>query len=102
MPARPMSVAPFSMGPARGPISHVGIPVTDSPALLAITLPLTPVRPAVLVLIAAGPAFAPAAHPLCAPLLTVQSFYRAINALAIRRGFNPDLPPHLNKVTETV
>ncbi len=43
-----------------------------------------------------------APHPLCAPLLTVQSFYRAINALALRRGFNPDLPPHLNKVTETV
>jgi len=41
-------------------------------------------------------------HPLCAPLLTVQSFYRAINALALRRGHNPDLPPHLNKVTETV
>lgn len=41
-------------------------------------------------------------HPLCAPLLVVQSFYRAINALALRRGFNPDLPPHLNKVTETV
>ncbi|SBV36805.1 Glucosamine-6-phosphate deaminase [uncultured Stenotrophomonas sp.] len=45
---------------------------------------------------------ATAPHPLCAPLLTVQSFYRAINALALRRGFNPDLPPHLNKVTETV
>ncbi len=45
---------------------------------------------------------AAAPHPLCAPLLTVQSFYRAINALALRRGFNPDLPPHLNKVTETV
>ncbi|ALJ27159.1 MULTISPECIES: SIS domain-containing protein [Stenotrophomonas] len=43
-----------------------------------------------------------APHPLCAPLLTVQSFYRAINALALRRGHNPDLPPHLNKVTETV
>jgi glucosamine--fructose-6-phosphate aminotransferase (isomerizing) len=41
-------------------------------------------------------------HPACAPLLTVQSFYRAINALALRRGFNPDVPPHLNKVTETV
>ncbi|HEY0335370.1 MAG TPA: SIS domain-containing protein [Stenotrophomonas sp.] len=41
-------------------------------------------------------------HPACAPLLTIQSFYRAINALALRRGFNPDLPPHLNKVTETV
>lgn len=45
---------------------------------------------------------ADAPHPLCAPLLTVQSFYRAINALALRRGHNPDLPPHLNKVTETV
>jgi len=43
-----------------------------------------------------------APHPACAPLLTVQSFYRAINALALWRGRNPDLPPHLNKVTETV
>jgi len=40
-------------------------------------------------------------HPACAPLLTIQSFYRAINALALRRGHNPDVPPHLNKVTET-
>ena len=43
-----------------------------------------------------------AAHPAFAPLLTIQSFYRAINALALRRGHNPDVPPHLNKVTETV
>lgn len=43
-----------------------------------------------------------APHPLCAPLLAVQSFYKAINALALRRGHNPDVPPHLNKVTETV
>ena len=45
---------------------------------------------------------ADAPHPACAPLLTIQSFYRAINALALRRGHNPDVPPHLNKVTETV
>ncbi len=45
---------------------------------------------------------AAAPHPACAPLLTIQSFYRAINALALRRGHNPDVPPHLNKVTETV
>lgn len=45
---------------------------------------------------------APAPHPACAPLLTIQSFYRAINTLALRRGHNPDVPPHLNKVTETV
>jgi len=41
-------------------------------------------------------------HPACAPLITIQSFYRAINALAQRRGHDPDVPPHLNKVTETV
>lgn len=45
---------------------------------------------------------AQAPHPALAPLLGVQSFYRAINALALRRGHNPDVPPHLNKVTETV
>lgn len=44
----------------------------------------------------------PPPHPACAPLLTIQSFYRAINALALRRGHDPDVPPHLNKVTETV
>ncbi|WP_242108860.1 SIS domain-containing protein [Luteimonas aquatica] len=43
-----------------------------------------------------------APHPVAAPLLTIQSFYRAINALALRRGRNPDVPPHLNKITETV
>lgn len=45
---------------------------------------------------------ADAPHPLCAPLLAIQSFYRAVNALALARGRNPDLPPHLNKVTETL
>ncbi len=41
-------------------------------------------------------------HPLCTPLLIAQSFYRAVNALAVARGHNPDAPVHLNKVTETV
>jgi glucosamine--fructose-6-phosphate aminotransferase (isomerizing) len=39
---------------------------------------------------------------ICTPLLIIQSFYRATSELALRRGFNPDVPPHLNKVTETV
>jgi glucosamine--fructose-6-phosphate aminotransferase (isomerizing) len=39
---------------------------------------------------------------LCTPLLIIQSFYRATAELSLRRGFNPDVPPHLNKVTETV
>lgn len=45
---------------------------------------------------------AAAPDPACAPLLTAQSFYRAVEALSRARGFDPDRPPHLNKVTETV
>ena len=41
-------------------------------------------------------------HPAMTPLLTVASFYKAANALSAARGLNPDVPPHLNKVTETV
>ena len=41
-------------------------------------------------------------HPLTAPLVLVVSFYCFIEALARRRGFNPDTPPYLRKVTETV
>ena len=42
------------------------------------------------------------AHPVIEPLLFAQSFYRLANALALARGGDPDRPPHLNKVTETV
>ena len=44
----------------------------------------------------------PSAHPTTAPILAVQAFYRAANALSVRRGFDPDRPPHLAKVTETL
>jgi glucosamine--fructose-6-phosphate aminotransferase (isomerizing) len=37
-----------------------------------------------------------------APILLMQSAYRLIASLALRRGFDPDRPPHLRKVTETV
>lgn len=40
--------------------------------------------------------------PVCSPLVAVHRCYVAINALSIRRGRNPDAPPHLKKVTETV
>jgi glucosamine--fructose-6-phosphate aminotransferase (isomerizing) len=40
--------------------------------------------------------------PDIAPILRVQSAYRLIASLAVRRGFDPDHPPHLRKVTETV
>lgn len=37
-----------------------------------------------------------------APILFIQSFYKMVNALAVKRGYNPDSPPHLRKVTETI
>ena len=43
-----------------------------------------------------------ATGPVLEPMLIVQSFYRMANALALARGLNPDQPPYLRKVTETV
>lgn len=44
----------------------------------------------------------PIAHPAIEPMLQIQAFYRAANALSLRRGFDPDRPPQLAKVTETI
>ena len=43
-----------------------------------------------------------AAEPLIAPILQIGSFYRLANAVALRRGLDPDRPLHLSKVTETL
>jgi glucosamine--fructose-6-phosphate aminotransferase (isomerizing) len=42
------------------------------------------------------------ALPEIGPILLVQSAYRLIATLAVRRGYDPDRPAHLRKVTETV
>ncbi|NEX46448.1 SIS domain-containing protein [Pseudotabrizicola algicola] len=44
----------------------------------------------------------PDLHPLVAPLVLATGFYSFVEGLARRRGFDPDTPPHLRKVTETV
>ena len=41
-------------------------------------------------------------HPVCDPVLMLIPAYRAIEAAARRRGFDPDNPPHLRKVTRTL
>ncbi len=46
------------------------------------------------------PAVAAAAE--LAPILLVQSAYRMIASLAVRRGLDPDRPAHLQKITETL
>ncbi len=52
---------------------------------------------------AAGGGALPAlrALPALEPILMIQSFYRFANALSLARGLDPDLPPHLRKVTST-
>ncbi|MEP1209836.1 MAG: SIS domain-containing protein [Rhizobiaceae bacterium] len=47
--------------------------------------------------VAAGPV-----HPLTEPVLSIVSFYAFVEELARLRGNNPDLPPNLRKVTETI
>lgn len=42
-----------------------------------------------------------AIHPTLQPIGMIQSFYRMNNDLAFERGYNPDTPIHLNKITQT-
>jgi glucosamine--fructose-6-phosphate aminotransferase (isomerizing) len=41
-------------------------------------------------------------HPICDPVIMLIPAYRAIESTARRRGFDPDNPPHLRKVTRTL
>jgi glucosamine--fructose-6-phosphate aminotransferase (isomerizing) len=41
-------------------------------------------------------------HPACDPILMLIPAYRAIEEAARRRGFDPDNPPYLSKVTRTL
>jgi glucosamine--fructose-6-phosphate aminotransferase (isomerizing) len=43
-----------------------------------------------------------AADAALEPILLAQGVYGMANALALARGRDPDRPPHLSKVTETV
>jgi glucosamine--fructose-6-phosphate aminotransferase (isomerizing) len=45
---------------------------------------------------------ATAAHPFAEALALIPSFYGFVEALSRHRGFDPDRPPYLRKVTETV
>ncbi|WP_338723965.1 SIS domain-containing protein [Devosia sp. XK-2] len=46
--------------------------------------------------------FATTGHPITDPLALIVSFYGFVEALARHRGLNPDEPPMLRKVTETI
>ncbi len=46
--------------------------------------------------------FISAGHPLIDPILLIVSYYIFIENLERLKGLNPDEPPYLKKVTETV
>lgn len=46
--------------------------------------------------------FIATSHPLTDPLTLLVSFYAFVEDFARSRGLNPDEPPHLRKVTETI
>ena len=41
-------------------------------------------------------------HPLTDPLALIATFYAMVERIAVAKGFDPDTPRHLHKVTETV
>ena len=40
--------------------------------------------------------------PELSVICMIQTFYKLVNRLSIERGFNPDMPPSLRKITETI
>jgi glutamine---fructose-6-phosphate transaminase (isomerizing) len=46
--------------------------------------------------------FAQTGHPITDALSLIVSFYAFVEMLSRQRGFDPDRPPHLKKVTETI
>lgn len=43
----------------------------------------------------------PALHPILDPLFVIQAFYMMVAQLSVARGFNPDAPDNLLKITKT-
>ncbi len=97
---------PFTLLDAEFPALLLGQNDATLPGLEALAQELAGRQ--VPVLLAGGTAGGALALPTLAapaelgPILLVQSAYRLIASLAVARGLDPDRPPHLRKVTETV
>ncbi len=97
---------PFTLLGPRFPALLLGQDDLTRPGVEALAAELAARAIPLLVAGAAARGGNPLPTPACraefAPMLLVQSAYRLIAALAVRRGFDPDRPAHLRKVTETV
>ncbi|MBI5160686.1 MAG: phosphoenolpyruvate carboxykinase (GTP) [Micrococcales bacterium] len=69
MRGRTLYVLPFSMGPVGGPLSRVGVQLTDSPYVAVSTAVMTRVSAEVVDLIEAGADWVPAVHSVGMPLV---------------------------------
>lgn len=97
---------PAAIVQAAFPVLALGVEDAALPQLLATAERLGAQGADVFVTAGAAPGatplpHVPGLHPYLAPLALIVGFYGFIEGLARRRGFDPDQPPHLRKVTET-